>query len=59
MKKNKPKKVLCPRRTRDLDVLTAMQREILLEDLMKKLDELSMDDFFGTEGWRVYLGYED
>ena len=27
----------------------------LLEQLVKKLDELDQDDFFGSEGWRQYL----
>lgn len=58
MKKSKVKKSLCPQ-TDNLDQLTPMQTAILLKDLMNKLDELSMDDFFGTEGWRHYLGYSD
>ena len=57
-KKSKPKKALCPE-TGKLDLLTSIQRYMLLVDLMTKLDDLDSDDFFGTEGWRKYLGYED
>ena len=28
-------------------------------DLITKLDELSADDFFGTEGWRKFMDLED
>jgi hypothetical protein len=31
----------------------------LLNLLIKKLDELDMEDFFGTEGWRHFLGFQD
>jgi hypothetical protein len=31
----------------------------LLLELIEKLDELDYEDFFGTEGWRHFLGYED
>lgn len=57
-KKEKPKKILCPE-TDQLDHLTEPQADALLEDLCRKLDELSMDDFFGTEGWRHFMGYRD
>jgi hypothetical protein len=30
-----------------------------LERLIRELDELDGEDFFGTEGWRYYLGFED
>lgn len=33
-------------------------REYLVK-LIEKLDELEMDDFFGTEGWRHFLMGED
>jgi hypothetical protein len=58
MKKKKPKKIYCPR-TEYVDGLNVMDTIKLLKDLMEKLDELDMDDFFGTEGWRKRLGYED
>jgi hypothetical protein len=31
----------------------------LLEEIILKLDELDQDDFFGTEGWRKFLGFSD
>lgn len=30
-----------------------------LKKLIKKLDELDKDDFFGTEGWRKYVMGEE
>jgi len=56
MAKTKQKKIMCPE-TDVVDQLTPAQARALLKDLMEKLDELAMDDFFGTEGWREYLGY--
>ena len=56
-KKNvKKKKLLCPE-IDVLDQLTEPQTRALLKDLVYKLDDLSLADFFGTEGWRKYLGY--
>ncbi len=31
----------------------------LLQKIILKLDELDGDDFFGSEGWKHYLGLED
>lgn len=31
----------------------------MLEELIQKLDKLDTEDFFGTEGWRHYLEFED
>ena len=31
----------------------------LLNRIIFKLDELDEEDFFGTEGWKHYLGLED
>ena len=39
-----------------------MTKEGLIEvltKLVKKLDELDGEDFFGTEGWRHFLELED
>lgn len=33
-------------------------KDLLLE-LVEKLDELDDEDFFGTEGWKHFLGFED
>jgi hypothetical protein len=43
----------------DIDDMTEKQVRDLLTVLMEKLDDLDLDDFFGTEGWRHYLGFED
>jgi hypothetical protein len=37
----------------------AAEAQKYLEKLMRKLDELDEDDFFGTEGWRHFLMGED
>ena len=58
-KKTKKKKVLCPAYTEDVPLMTADQTRELLLDLMTKLDVLDMEDGFGTEGWRKFLGYGD
>jgi hypothetical protein len=42
-----------------LSDLTDKQIRDILEDLVDKLDQLDGDDYFGTEGWRHLLGYED
>lgn len=39
-----------------IDKMTEDQVKELLKELIEKLDE---DDFFGTEGWRHFLGFED
>jgi len=31
----------------------------ILGKLIKKLDKLDEEDFFGSEGWRHYFGFED
>ncbi len=39
--------------------LTEAQAKQILEDIIEKLDELSEEDFFGTEGWQHFFGFED
>lgn len=39
--------------------LTEKAAKELLQKLIDKLDELDGEDYFGTEGWRHYLGLED
>lgn len=59
--KKKPKKkikLLCPEAAQ-VEQLNYEQAVLLLQDLIVKLDDLGMQDFFGTEGWRKYLGYAD
>ena len=41
-----------------IEDLTEKQAKTMLEQLVKKLDELDGDDFFGSEGWKHYLGVE-
>jgi hypothetical protein len=31
----------------------------LFRRLVDKLDELDLEDFFGSEGWKHYMGMED
>ena len=31
----------------------------LLSKIISNLDEMDEDDFFGTEGWKQYMGFED
>ena len=38
--------------------LTEKAAKELLEKLVDKLNELDGEDFFGSEGWRHYLGLE-
>jgi len=54
----KKKVPICPN-TDDIDQLSAAQMKLLLTDLMTKLDDYDMQDWFGTEGWRHMFGYED
>lgn len=42
-----------------IEDLTEEQAKTLLTKIVKKLDGLDGDDFFGTEGWKHYLGIED
>ena len=35
-----------------VDSLTEDAAKIILKKIIDELDELDMDDFFGTEGWR-------
>ncbi len=39
--------------------LTEAQAKQMLEDIIEKLDELDEEDYFGSEGWRHYFGFED
>jgi hypothetical protein len=43
----------------DMEDLTENQVKKLLSTLIESLDDLDSNDFFGTEGWRHYLGFED
>jgi len=39
--------------------LTEEQAKELLTKIVAKLDELGDEDFFGTEGWKHFMGFED
>ena len=42
-----------------VDDLTEKAVREFLKTLIGKLDDLDDEDFFGSEGWRHYLGLED
>jgi hypothetical protein len=42
-----------------IEEMTEKQVKDILCQLVEKLDELDEDDFFGTEGWKHYLGFRD
>ena len=44
---------------KDIDKWKDEEVRKFLKKLVKKLDELECEDFFGTEGWRHFLGFED
>lgn len=39
--------------------LTEKATKQYLQKLIEKLDDLDCEDFFGSEGWKHYLGFED
>jgi len=43
----------------NVDDMTEQAAKDLLKRIIDKLDELSCEDFFGSEGWKHYLGFED
>ena len=43
----------------DIEKLTEAQAKEFLKEIVNRLDELDGEDFFGTEGWKHYLGIED
>ncbi len=43
----------------DIDKLTEEQAKELLKELIEKLNDMDADDFFGTEGWKHILRFED
>lgn len=42
-----------------IDEMTEKQAKKMLEKIIEKLDDLDGDDFFGTEGWKFFMGFED
>ena len=43
----------------NVENMTPEQAQAILVTLIEKLDELDREDYFGTEGWRHYLGLDD
>jgi hypothetical protein len=39
--------------------MTEAQAKQVLSDIIEKLDDLDGEDFFGTEGWKKYLGFNN
>jgi hypothetical protein len=44
---------------REVELLSEDGAKDYLRELINKLDSLDEEDFFGTEGWRHYLGLEE
>ena len=42
-----------------IDDMTEQAAKDLLKKLIEKLNDLDGEDFFGSEGWKHYLGFED
>jgi len=42
-----------------VDEMTEEQAKNILKDLISKLNELDSEDYFGTEGWKHFLGFEE
>jgi hypothetical protein len=43
----------------NIDDMTKKQLKEYLERIIGALDELDGEDYFGTEGWKHYLGIEE
>ncbi|MDD5358238.1 MAG: hypothetical protein PHX80_03775 [Candidatus Nanoarchaeia archaeon] len=43
----------------DVEDLTVKQAKEQLSALIEALDDLSSQDFFGTEGWRHFMGFDE
>ena len=43
----------------DINDMTEDQAKNTLASIIEQLDELDGQDFFGTEGWKHYMGFED
>jgi hypothetical protein len=43
----------------NVDDLTEESAKAHLKIIISKLNELDLEDFFGSEGWKHYFGYED
>jgi len=43
----------------DVEKMTESQVRETLQEIIKELDTLDGEDFFGTEGWKHFMGFED
>ena len=43
----------------EIDDLTEEQAKDILKNLVDQMDDLDMEDFFGSEGWRHMFGFEE
>ena len=43
----------------EIENYTDAARSKYLRKLVRELDKLDLDDFFGSEGWRHFMGFED
>lgn len=43
----------------EINQLTEQQVKLALNELVNKLDLLDCEDYFGTEGWRVFLNIKN
>jgi hypothetical protein len=42
----------------DAEEMTEKQAKETLEKIIEALDELDSEDYFGTEGWKHFMGFE-
>lgn len=43
----------------DVDGLTEKQAKAMLKKMLETTIDASAEDFFGTEGWEHFFGFED
>ena len=43
----------------NINKMTEAQAKEWLKNIVDKLDELDGDDYFGSEGWKHFMGFED
>lgn len=43
----------------DVDKMSEDQAKDYLKKIIEALDDLDGEDFFGTEGWKHFMGFED
>jgi|WetSurMetagenome_2_1015567.scaffolds.fasta_scaffold465043_1 hypothetical protein len=43
----------------NVEKMTEAQAKEVLKKIIEALDNLDDDDYFGTEGWKHFMGFED